>query len=391
MTVRTSRLLSELLILDIDQVEVVATDEYRIAGVYGFGRGLFQRGPIEGSDTSYKTLNRLHRGQLVVSRLKAFEGALAIVPDAFDGWFLSPEFPTFRCIEDELDPRYLANVCRWSEFWLMLATTSKGIGARRERVHAEDLLHLELTVPSIDEQGRVAARLDRLQAAAIELARQSDQASELMAALAVSTSARPDLDDKAKSRADWQRVALRELLQPSTKQVGVESTQRYRVAGIYSFGRGLIDRGEIAGTDTSYKTLTVLDEGDIVVSKLNGWEGAIGVVGSQFAGHCVSSEYPTFKANTDRLLPVFFGGIARSPWFWEALNSNTRGSMVRRRRISSTEFLATQIWLPPMDTQARVAESLLLIDRVMSAREVGRARVEALVPAAMNEVFAAIS
>lgn len=162
MTANRPRALGELLQPDVDDVEVIAVDEYRIAGVYGFGRGVFARGPIKGSDTSYKKLHRLHAGQLVVSRLKAFEGAVAVVPTEFDDWFLSPEFPTFRCIDGELEQRYLAYVCRWSEFWSILAATSKGIGARRERVHADDLLRLELRVPSIDEQREVADRLDTI-------------------------------------------------------------------------------------------------------------------------------------------------------------------------------------------------------------------------------------
>ncbi len=154
------RPLGEVLTLDLDQVQVDALQEYSIAGVYGFGRGVFRRGPIVGADTSYQKLNRLHAGELVLSRLKAFEGAVAVVPAATDGWFLSPEFPTFRCAKDELEAQYLAYVCRWPEFWYMLASTSKGIGARRERVHPEALLGLELRLPPIDEQLRVAALLD---------------------------------------------------------------------------------------------------------------------------------------------------------------------------------------------------------------------------------------
>lgn len=156
----TARPLRTLLALSLDQTEVVATDAYSIAGVYGFGRGLFERSEIAGSETSYKKLNRLHEGQLVVSRLKAFEGALAVVPQQLDGWFLSPEFPTFKCIEGELDPGYLAHICRWSDFWSILASNSKGIGARRERVHVEDLLQIQLRVPAIGEQRRQADYLD---------------------------------------------------------------------------------------------------------------------------------------------------------------------------------------------------------------------------------------
>jgi len=252
---------------------------------------LFERGPIDGGETSYKSLNRLHANMFVVSRLKAFEGALTIVPDGFNGWFLSPEFPTFRCIDDELDPRYLAHVCRWPDFWSILAATSKGIGARRERVHVRDLLNVEIAIPGINEQRHVADRLDQLQAATVELVQRSDHASKLVETLAVSASARPDLDDEAKIRAGWHRVALRDVLRPSTNRVHVEPADHYPIAGIYSFGRGFIDRGKIAGADTAYSALTPLSVSDIVVSKLNGWEGAIAVVGPRFDGFCVSSEY----------------------------------------------------------------------------------------------------
>lgn len=130
--------------LDVDAVDVEPGPEYSIAGVYSFGRGLFARGPITATDTSYKKLHRLHEGQLVMSRLKAFEGAVAVVPREFDGWFLSPEFPTFTCVDSELDSTYLSHICGWASFWQTLAAQSTGIGARRERVHASAMLALEL-------------------------------------------------------------------------------------------------------------------------------------------------------------------------------------------------------------------------------------------------------
>lgn len=169
MSLRRIRPLSELIEQDINNVEISLDDEYKIAGVYSFGRGMFQRASISGAETSYKTLHRLRASQLVMSRLKAFEGAIAIVPRTFDGWFLSPEFPTFRCVDGELDAGYLAHICRWPEFWSMLATTSKGIGARRERVHTESLLRLKLRVPAIEEQRRAVTYLDSIYDSAISV------------------------------------------------------------------------------------------------------------------------------------------------------------------------------------------------------------------------------
>jgi len=50
--------LKEVLQLDIDSVEVSSQQEFFFAGVYCFGAGLFKRGLVSGSDTSYKTYNK---------------------------------------------------------------------------------------------------------------------------------------------------------------------------------------------------------------------------------------------------------------------------------------------------------------------------------------------
>ena len=210
-------------------------------------------------------------------------------------------------------------------------------------------------------------------------------------ALVVSAAIRLDLSDDEKRSARWEYVPLGDVLDPSDEQVSVDPADEYLIAGIYSFGRGFIDRGRIAGSDTSYTVLTRLNAGDIVVSKLNGWEGAVAVVDESFAGAHVSSEYPTFTPHRDRLLPEFFAGVARAPSFWDALNTSARGSMVRRRRINPKEFLATRAWLPPVKTQAHLARVIAGAAGIGDARSALAARIDALLPAALNDAFAGIS
>ncbi|MGH9565555.1 MAG: restriction endonuclease subunit S, partial [Candidatus Angelobacter sp.] len=91
MSMYPERSLGEAIGIDIDEVAVFPSSTYEISGVYSFGRGLFSRGVIQGSQTSYTKLNRLHEGNVVLSRLKAFEGAISLVGKEFDGSFLSPE------------------------------------------------------------------------------------------------------------------------------------------------------------------------------------------------------------------------------------------------------------------------------------------------------------
>ena len=89
------RSLREVLVLDTDPVSLEATESYTTAGILSYGRGLFERPVVKGSETSYATYYRIHRDQFVYSKLFAWEGALAVVGDKFDGLFVSQEFPTF--------------------------------------------------------------------------------------------------------------------------------------------------------------------------------------------------------------------------------------------------------------------------------------------------------
>lgn len=151
--------------LSNEEVQVLPERKYNICGVYGFGRGLFGRGMIEGNETSYTKFHRLRENLLVMSRLKAFEGALAVVPAEFDGWFVSPEFPTFEVDQSRLSLSYLIHLCAWESFWRSLSDGSKGVGARRERVSPTRLLEVRIPFPEIDVQREIAKTLDRLAAA----------------------------------------------------------------------------------------------------------------------------------------------------------------------------------------------------------------------------------
>jgi type I restriction enzyme, S subunit len=170
--------LGDILELSIDEVAVEPETTYSIAGVYSFGRGLFARSPIVGADTKYPKLRRLHANQFVLSRLKAWEGAVAVVSRDFDGMYLSQEFPTFTIRDDVAIPDYVDLIARWPSLWASLLGQSQGIGARRDRVQPDQLLATRVPLPSLDEQARIVERMDRL---TLVSGRTQDRANSLAA------------------------------------------------------------------------------------------------------------------------------------------------------------------------------------------------------------------
>jgi type I restriction enzyme, S subunit len=154
--------LHRVLLRRSDDVPVEATETYRTAGIYSYGRGLFERPVISGSETSYRSYFQLHEGQFVYSKLFAWEGAVAVVEPAFDGLFVSSEFPTFDIDPDVALTEYIAALCLWPEFHRAIAGGRSGLGVRRQRVNPERLLSVEVPLPDLSEQARIVGRLTTL-------------------------------------------------------------------------------------------------------------------------------------------------------------------------------------------------------------------------------------
>jgi type I restriction enzyme S subunit len=119
--------------------------------------------------------------------VKGWEGAVAICPVKLAGWFVSPEYRTFRCVADQARPGYLALLVRIEWFWGKLGLATRGVGARRERTRPEQFLDVEISMPTLAQQAQgehVFAGMDALKKL------QGETASELDALM-------PSILDKA--------------------------------------------------------------------------------------------------------------------------------------------------------------------------------------------------
>jgi type I restriction enzyme S subunit len=89
-----------------------------------------------------------------------------VCPESLAGWFVSPEYRTFRCVESESLPGYLAPLVRTEWFWSRLANATRGVGARRERTRPEQFLNVEIPMPDLPSQyigTKVIAEIEALQ------------------------------------------------------------------------------------------------------------------------------------------------------------------------------------------------------------------------------------
>lgn len=347
--------LGDVLRLCIDAVPVDPSATYPMAGVYGFGRGLFTRSPLNGSATTYRVLHRLHAGDLVMSQLKAWEGAIARVTPQCDGSFLSPQFPTFRAVDDRLDSSYLEWYCRQPSIWEVLRRNARGMGARRDSVSPSALLSLQIPLPPLAEQRRIVVRLSKVATRVDEIERLQQQVASGTSNVLASLADRPDLTSAQKLALGWVDATLGDVLHKARSPVRVDVAADYPNVGIYSFGRGLFLKPSISGATTSASTLYRVRAGQFVYSRLFAFEGAYGIVTDEFDGYCVSNEYPTFDLDGDRVGPEFLWAYFQSPRVWSTVAVGSKGLGHRRQRVHPEQLLRHRLMLPPVTWQTRIA------------------------------------
>lgn len=160
----TKRPMSELVRQRQPDVTVDRSAQYRFAGVYSFGRGVFASSVKAGSEFAYERLSTVRAGDFTYPKLMAWEGALGVVPPECDGMVVSPEFPVFSINTEEVLPELLDIYFRTPEVWPALAELSGGTNLRRRRLQPSVFLSYEMPVPSMATQLKLREAFRRIKA-----------------------------------------------------------------------------------------------------------------------------------------------------------------------------------------------------------------------------------
>ena len=344
--------LSDALTESRERVSLNDEAEYPVAGVYGFGRGVLLREPVRGRDIAAEALYRIRRGQIIYSRLKAFEGAFALVPLEADGRFVSNEFPTFDVNDEVADPRFIALLLRSRRIWTELSELITGIGARRERLQVDEFLSYEVPLPDLSDQREAVSRADAFAVLAVR------QASEAASVRRLAGAALQDALKDGQGRV----IPLSEFARLDLHKVEVSPEAEYPTAGVRIAGGGLFRRELVSGAETTYTKLTQLHSGQLVYRKLTAWEGPITVVPAAFDGYFVSPEFPTFSLDRSQIDLDVMRLVCRSPAFHLEMKSLATGTAERRNRLKPEDLLQIEVELPEPVKQKPVARLCRLAD-----------------------------
>lgn len=365
----------EIMTLVRRPVSLVPEETYHEIGIRSFGNGIFHKLPVSGEDLGSKRVFFIEPGDLLFSNVFAWEGAVALASGREAGRIGSHRFMTYQVDLQKADPRYLRYYFYGGPGLQIVNAASPGSAGRNRTLGVKTFERQVIKLPPEEIQRRIADKLDSAMSRLAQVRSMREQANRLA-----------QLYADGAFRID-QEVQLERILKPSSDLVDVNSDVTYRTAGILNRGRGLFRRPPISGSETKYPRYNRLRVGQFVYSKLFGWESSLAVVPPEFEGIYVSHEFPTFDIDHSVATTEYMTHLARWPGLHRALRDKGSGMGSRRQRVNVDRLLATEVPLPSLPEQRRIARRLTMVRQTVEAGAKQSDQVSTLKPTLLEAAF----
>ncbi|WP_344079491.1 restriction endonuclease subunit S [Streptomyces crystallinus] len=359
-------------------VEIESDLQYLQIGIRSFGRGIFHRDVTLGRDLGRLRYFEIHPERLVFSNIMAWEGAIALSGPGERGCIGSNRFLSFRS-SGGVDLRYLNYYFQGEGGAAQARESSPGSAARNKTLSLDSVMQMEVPLPDVEEQRRVADKLDallgRVDSIHVLRARMGDIRSGLAESLIASA-----VGGVSES------VRIGEILAFTRVPVQIDDAGTYQTIGIRSFGRGIIRHPAVSPDGLSKLSYFTFPQGALALSNLMAWEGGISVTQAEDAGYIASNRFFFYLPVDDRVNTSYLRHFLLSKQGLALVGSACSAGAERNRTLGRKRFEALTIPLPSRAVQDQIASTLdRLSERLNSAY--AEPSLASLRPSILNAAF----
>jgi type I restriction enzyme S subunit len=351
---------------------------YRQLGVRLWGEGAYERDQIDGADTKYNNFNRIDADDLVVNKIWARNGAVAVATLEQAGTYVSTEFPTFVLDQHAIDPRWMRLVTKWRGFWRACDEKAQGTSGKN-RIKPSQFLAIEIPLPPLDEQQTIVTRLDAL----AEKTRQVEAHLD-----AVERNAEHLLALRFRDAiADAPLRPMAEVAPLVRREQSIDLNGSYPELGIRSFGKGTFHKPPLSGGDVGTKRLYRIEPGDLLFSNVFAWEGAIAIAQPEDAGRFGSHRFITCVPDRRLASADFLRYYFLTDEGMLKVGEASPGGAGRNRTLGIDKLMAIEVPVPALATQHTFDRLQAEVAALKAKHSVIRQANAALLPATLERVF----
>lgn len=372
----------DVLRLERRQVHVDVSGEYEEIGVRSFGRGLFHKEPVDGATLGNKRVFRIEPGDLVISNVFAWEGAIAVASAAESDKIGSHRFMTFVARDGRIDTAWAAWYFRSGPGLELIRKASPGSAGRNRTLAVRRFEDLVIPLPRLDDQVEQASYLDSVsEQARTATAALTEQGSEAVVATL------PPLVDHVVRRFASDRATVGELVDLVSDIVhpGESLGDAESFVGLQHIDRHTGLRVGSDPVDSMKGRKFRFRPGDLVYGYLRPYLNKVWVADRH--GLCSVDQYVLRPRATTR--PELLAHILRGQAVLDRVVDLTHSLQLPRLRSGLLTSLVV-----PVIAESETQEAMRRLDDVRervvgiaASREKQVRTAEALIPAALNRTF----
>jgi type I restriction enzyme S subunit len=339
----------DVLHLERRKVDVRMTEIYREVGIRSFGKGIFHKSPISGAELGDKRVFNIEPGDLLFSNVFAWEGAVAVASEEERGFIGSHRFMTY-VPNSEADANYLHYFFLSESGLRLLGLASPGSAGRNRTLAIERFEALQIPLPPIDDQRRIAAYLDTIFTKIEKAGTLANRAAAITEGLKWAATrthfSAPDVDLE-------DAVFINpETIHPA-RDLDTETFQ-YIDIGSVANGTGVVTDPKIAYTaDAPSRARKLVAAGDVLVATVRPNLKGVALVPESLDGAVCSTGFAVLRPGP-RLLSEYLFLQCLSDVVTEQLVEATRGG--HYPAVPDHELRKVKLTVPPMEQQRGVIE-----------------------------------
>lgn len=351
---------------------------YRQLGIRLWGEGGYEREKIDGGDTKYTKFNRIEPDDLVINKIWARNGAVALATPEQADTYVSPEFPTFILDRNLICPQWMTLITKWRGFWALCDQKAQGTSGKN-RIKPNEFLSIKIPLPSITEQLVIVNQIS-------DSTQKSKELEEHL--IAIERDAEHLLAIRFREAIAHAPLRSMEEIAPLIRrEQHIDFGGVYAELGIRSFGKGTFHKPALAGTDVGTKRLYRIEPGDLLFSNVFAWEGAIAVAQTEDAGRFGSHRFITCAVNTNIVTAEFLRYYFLTAEGLLKINEASPGGAGRNRTLGLKKLMAIKVPIPTSTDQAKFRQLQVEVNLLKAKQSAIREANSVMLPAMLERIF----
>lgn len=200
---------------------------------------------------------------------------------------------------------------------------------------------------------------------------------------------RDKMDAFARATEDAPVKTLGDVASLQRRPAVIDATKEYPQVSVRSFGRGTFHKPPLVGSEITWEKPHLVKSGDIVLSNIKAWEGAVAVASPNDDGRYGSHRYitcvPVPNVATARYIVLYL----LTPAGLRGLGAASPGSADRNRTLSTKALLNIPIPVPPYESQLWFDDVWDILCELRSVQSSAAKTGEELLPAMFSWAYPA--